>query len=370
MTNQFANLWQQKKVKFEIEIDGPTLNIFVEDEAVGMPVRLHRRSSGFRWYVSFTWRFIHATGGEFKNCVLLLEEPGVHLHFSGQRDLLTVFERVAQYNTVLYTTHLSSMVDPAYPEHVRIVENRDKHVTITHGIVSSQREPMTVIEQRLGLTGDQGSLLGNRQVLIVEGGDDVIVLHKLSGLLRVAGKEHLSDRIYMWPSHGASKTPMYAGFAIGQGWDAAVLLDSDAEGLAAKRKIDELYISKLAAEQRNRFRTFMLGKAVDSKKTDFAIEDIFPDEFYLQCVNSAFALAIRPEDLPEDGSDMISKRVEYVLKSKYSMSGLDKRRVAGVIWKRFDDWKTAEDLPAETAVAAEKLFKAINVAFAKEEQKP
>ncbi len=163
---------------------------------------------------------------------------------------------------------------------------------------------------------------------------------------------------------------MYAGFAIGQGWDAAVLLDSDAEGLAAKRKIDELYISKLAAEQRNRFRTFMLGKAVDSKKTDFAIEDIFPDEFYLQCVNSAFALAIRPEDLPEDGSDMISKRVEYVLKSKYSMSGLDKRRVAGVIWKRFDDWKTAEDLPAETAVAAEKLFKAINVAFAKEEQKP
>src|SRR5690606_4364702 len=77
LTRQFANLWQQKEVNFDIEIDGPTLNIFAEDTAIGMPVRLHRRSTGFRWYVSFAWKFTHATQGEFKDCVLLLEEPGV-----------------------------------------------------------------------------------------------------------------------------------------------------------------------------------------------------------------------------------------------------------------------------------------------------
>jgi energy-coupling factor transporter ATP-binding protein EcfA2 len=366
LTRQFANLWQQKEVNFDIEIDGPTLNIFAEDATLGMPVRLHRRSTGFRWYVSFAWKFTHATQGEFKDCVLLLEEPGVHLHFSGQRDLLRVFERLAEHNTILYTTHLASMVELAHPERVRIVETKDNHLAITQGIVSAQREPMAVIERSLGLTGDQSGLLGDRQVLIVEGGDDAIVLHKLSGLLGAAGRERLSDRIYMWPAHGASKTPMYAGFAIGQDWDAGVLLDSDTAGHVAKAKIDELYVSKLAAEKAKRFRTFMLGKMVKSKKTDFAIEDLFPDKFYVDCVNTAFGLAIKLEDLPDDGSDMITKRVEQVLMARYGMSGLDKRRVLGEMWKRFDLWKTAADLPTGTAASAEKLFKAINAAFAEE----
>lgn len=363
LTRQFANLWQQKEVEFDIEIDGPTLNIFAEDAAVGMPVRLHRRSTGFRWYVSFAWKFTHATQGEFKDCVLLLEEPGVHLHFSGQRDLLKVFVRLSKHNTILYTTHLASMVELSNPERVRIVESKDGHLGITQGIVSEQREPMAVIERSLGLTGDQSGLLGNRQVLIVEGGDDAIILHKLSGLLGAAGKERLSDRIYMWPAHGASKTPMYAGFAIGQGWDAGVLLDSDDAGHSAKVKIDELYVSKLAKEKSKRFRTFMLGKTVGSKKTDFAIEDIFPEKFYIDCVNIAYGLAIKSEDLPQDGSDMITKRVEGVLKTKYSMSGLDKRRVLGEMWRRFDSWSTAAELPTGTATSAEKLFKAINAAF-------
>ena len=61
LSKQFRDLWTQKKVNFHVEIDGPTLNIFAEDEAVGMPVRLHRRSSGFRWHVSFAWKFTHAS---------------------------------------------------------------------------------------------------------------------------------------------------------------------------------------------------------------------------------------------------------------------------------------------------------------------
>lgn len=364
LTQQFANLWRQKEVEFDIEIDGPTLNIFAEDKAVGMPVRLHRRSTGFRWYVSFAWKFTHATDGEFKDCVLLLEEPGVHLHFTGQRDLLSVFERLSEHNTILYTTHLASMVELAHPERVRIIESRDNHLAVTQGIVSSQREPMAVIEQSLGLTGDQSGLLSNRQVMIVEGGDDAVILHKLSGLLKAAGKEGLSDRVYLWPAHGAAKTPMYAGFAIGQGWDAGVLLDSDEAGNKAKTKIDELYVSKLAAEKKRRFRTIMLGKAAGTRKTDFAIEDLFSDKFYVDCVNTTYGLAIKMEDLPEDGSDMVTKRVEHVLKARYGHKELDKRRVMGEMWKQFDTWVTANDLPKDAVTRAEKVFKAINAAFA------
>ncbi len=363
LSKQFRDLWTQKEVDFYIEIDGTTLNILAEDRAVGMPVRLHRRSSGFRWHVSFAWKFTHASQGQYKGCILLLEEPGIHLHYSGQRDLLEVFQRLSKLNTTLYTTHLASMVDPAYPERVRIVETMGNHATVKRGVVSSQRAPMAVIELSLGLTGDMSGMLGTRQTLIVEGGDDALILHKLSGLLRGEGKTHLSDRIYPWPARGAPKTPMYAAFAVGQGWDSGVLLDTDPEGATAKEKINELVLKELAAEQRARFRVLMLGKTAGIKKTDAAIEDLFDDQFYIECVNAAFGIAIKPEDLPVDGSDMITKRVETILVQRYGHSELDKRRVMAEILRRFDGWEKVSDLPKGTAIRAEKLFRAINSAF-------
>lgn len=363
LSRQFHDLWTQKEVDFDIEIDGTTLNIFAEDKAVGMPVRLHRRSSGFRWHVSFAWKFTHASQGQYKGCILLLEEPGIHLHYSGQRDLLEVFQRLSQSNTILYTTHLASMVDAAYPERVRIVESKGSHAAVKKGVVSSQRAPMAVIELTLGLTGDMSGLLGTRQTLIVEGGDDAMVLHKLSGVLRGEGKAHLSDRIYLWPANGAPKTPMYAAFAVGQSWDSGVLLDTDAAGYAAKEKIGELVLKELAAEQLARFRVLMLGKAAGIGKTDAAIEDLFDEQFYIDCVNEAFGIDIKPEDLPVDGSDMITKRMEALLVQRYGHRELDKRRVMAEILRRFDAWGKVSDLPKGTATRAESLFKAINRAF-------
>lgn len=363
LSNQFKSLWRQKNVKFDIEIDTTTLNIFVEDDGLGMPIRLKNRSTGFRWYVSFAWKFTHASSGQYKNCILLLEEPGVHLHYDGQQDLLGIFENLAQENTVLYTTHLASMVDLRNPERVRIVEVINKHAVVKTGIVSSQKSPMAVIEASLGLTGSLSGLLGNRQTLIVEGGDDALIIQKLSGLFKSNNKEGLSDSIYLWPAKGASQTPMYAGFAVGNKWDAGVLLDTDEAGNAAKKKIEELYLSKLP--ENTKFFTLQIGKACGISKSDAAIEELFPDEFYIECVNSAYKLLIKKEDLPQDGSSLITKRIDEVLIKQHGMKNLDKGRVMGEMLKKFDTWKKLSELPAGTEEKAEKLFTAINKSFAR-----
>jgi hypothetical protein len=367
LTRQFQELWRwrQREVSFELEIDANTFNIFVTDNSVGMPVRMNRRSTGFRWYVSFAWKFTHASNGEYKDCILLLEEPGINLHYSAQADLLQVFERLGNNNSILYTTHLASMVDLANPERVRIVENNGSQTTVTKGVVSSQKGPMAVIEMALGLTGDLGGLLGHRKTLIVEGGDDALILRKLSSLLAKSSRESLSDEIYVWPAHGASKTPMYAAFAVGHRWRAAVLLDSDKAGFEAADKIKELYLSKLAEEDQHIFRVLMLGKAAGSAKTDCSIEDLFPDKFYLELVNETYRLSIKMEDLPQEGSDMITKRVENILKTRFGYSELDKELVVGQMLKRFDTWRTLADLPPETATKAERLFQRINEALLK-----
>lgn len=363
LTNQFKKLWKQKKVKFEIDVDGPTLNIFAEDEVIGFPVRLNRRSTGFRWYVSFAWKFTHASRGDFENCTLLLEEPGIHLHYSGQRDLLGVFEGLSETNTVMYTTHLASMVDQANPERVRIIETDDgHHLRVTHGVVSNQSAPMAVIESALGLTPDLSGMLGNRKVLIVEGGTDALILSKLSTLLTRSGKVGLSDQIYMWPAQTSSKAPMYAAFAIGQRWNAGVLLDTDEAGYEAQRKIKDMNLKAYSKETGHEFRVLMLGSAAGVKKTDVAIEDLFPDEWFLDCVNRAYGLALKLEDLPEDGSSLIAKRAETAMKRRQARD-LKKKDVLTEILKDFDKWVADVDLPKGTANTAERLFKKINDTF-------
>jgi len=362
LSKQFQDLWLQKDVSFDIEVDATTLNIFAEDKNVGMPVRLSRRSTGFRWHVSFAWKFTHASKGQYQNCTLLLEEPGIHLHYSAQRDLLRVFERLKDSNTILYTTHLASMVDLGYPERVRIVETKGHHAVVKAGVVSSQKAPMAVIEMCLGLTGNMTGLLSNRRTLIMEGGDDALLTNKLSAVLRASGREGLSDSIYLWPAQGASNTPMYAAFAIGQGWDSGVLLDSDLAGNEAKKKIDGLYLKDLAKEQQQKFRVFQIGAAAKIKKTDAAIEELFPDEYYLEMVNTAYGVTIDLAELPMDGSDMITKRIEPVMKKKYGYD-FDKSRVVAEMLRRFDGWREAKDLPPGTADLAEQLFKTINTAF-------
>jgi len=363
LSKKFQELWTQKDVSFELSIDHTTFNIFAQDSNVEMPVRLKNRSTGFRWYVSFAWKFTHASQGLFEDCILLLEEPGIHLHYSAQKDLIKIFNRLKESNTVLYTTHLASMVDLGQPEQIRIVESRDGHAAVREGVVSSQKAPMAVIEMALGLSGSMSGLLGNRKTLIVEGGDDALILHKLAGVLRDSGKESLSDSIYLWPAKSASKTPLYAGYAVGNEWDSGVLLDTDQAGNEAKNKIDELYLSKIASDSETKFRILQIGPAAGIDKNESAIEDLFPDTFYIELVNETFGVKLEERDLPEGGTEMISKRVEIAFKNRYSGMEFKKSKVTLTLLRRFDSWKKVEDLPEGTETKVTELFKKINSVF-------
>lgn len=363
LTRQFKHKWKQKAVKFHIRIDGPTLDIHVEDQGLEAFVPLERRSRGFQWFVSFVWRFTHASKGEFAGCILLLDEPGIHLHHAGHADLLGFLEELAGTNTVVYTTHLATMLDTGYPERVKIMEVQDHHATVRNSIVSPQKEPMMVIETALGLSGDMSGLLGNRQNLVVEGVDEVIILQKMSGVLRESGEPGLSDRIYLVPAHGASKTIMYAGFMVGNQFDAGVLLDSDAAGEEAKHKISEQYFKDLAEANATRFRVLLLGDVLPVEQNEVSIEDIFSPEFYLECANEAYGTNITLADLPTGGSAQICRRVERVLVQRGRTDKLDKRRVLKVIQKRFNQMKTKNDLPTGTYSKARALIDKLNQVF-------
>lgn len=263
----------------------------------------------------------------------------------------------------MYTTHLSTLLDTGYPEQVKIMEVRDHHATVLNGMVSTQKEPMMVIEATLGLAGGMGGFLGARQNLVVEGADDVMILYKLSGVLQNSQEAGLSDRIFLIPAKGASKTPMYAGFMVGNQFDAAVLLDSDPAGEQAAKKIREQFLKDLAEDAGTRFRILMLGDAVSTAQNEFAIEDLFPVGFYLECVNEAHGTNITEEDLPTDGSDQLCKRAAYALVRTGRAGELDKQRITQAMLRRFDQMKVKDDLPHGIYAKLRPLIDRINAAF-------
>ena len=116
LTNDVAGRWGQAPYRIQFLCDGQKFFTEIEEtkKDIGM-IPLEEQSKGFRWFFSFDLRFMHDSGGTFANCVLLLDEPGVHLHPGGQEDLLKRLDAYAVENTLIYTTHLPFLVDLREP---------------------------------------------------------------------------------------------------------------------------------------------------------------------------------------------------------------------------------------------------------------
>lgn len=87
------------------------------NRAYDVEVNLDERSRGFQWFFSFYVTFFADTKGA-GDAILLLDEPGLHLHARSQADLLAHFEQDFA-NQIIYTTHSPFMVPVHRPDAVR-----------------------------------------------------------------------------------------------------------------------------------------------------------------------------------------------------------------------------------------------------------
>jgi hypothetical protein len=54
----------------------------------GVEIELESRSKGFQWFFSFYLVFLVESDLEHRDAILLLDEPGIHLHMTAQAELL------------------------------------------------------------------------------------------------------------------------------------------------------------------------------------------------------------------------------------------------------------------------------------------
>ncbi len=84
LTEEIVSVWNPnpdrgRRASFKINADGQYLKVVVEDE-LGVEIELDQRSEGFQWLVSFFVVFFAEAADKHENAILLLDEPGLHLH--------------------------------------------------------------------------------------------------------------------------------------------------------------------------------------------------------------------------------------------------------------------------------------------------
>ncbi len=149
ITEQIRSVWSQEpSVEIKLSVNGKVLYIDISDNTTVLDTP-ETRSLGFRWYLSFYINFLAQTRQSSTNeYIFLIDEPGIHLHPAGQKDLVKVLETLAEKNQIIYTTHSPFMINREYPERVRLVtKNRDG----THIDSEAYRQNWKPLRKSIGL---------------------------------------------------------------------------------------------------------------------------------------------------------------------------------------------------------------------------
>jgi len=310
LTRQVKTYWHQNdhlklKVTLEVQKDSPQggpirryLQFRVEDTRHDFSSRLDRRSTGFRWFISFLAAFLEFQ--KDKNLILLLDEPGLSLHARAQKDLLDAMEnKLANGRQVIYSTHSPFMVRAENLNHARIVEDQGPEdgtsVSNDAGAVSDP-DTLFPLEAALGYDIAQNLFVGRRNIL-VEGVSDYIYLTTISGHLAGIGRASLPLDCRMLPAGGSGNIPTFLAL-LGTQLDAVVLIDGNTS--------DQRIQNSVAAGRVKSTRIISLDKFAPVKEAD--IEDLFEPKEYVDLYNKTYGKKLTLAELK--GKDRIVKRIE------------------------------------------------------------
>ncbi len=80
----------------------------------------------------FTWSSWSKFELSHKDAVLLLDEPGLHLHPTAQQELIAFFDELANSNILIYSTHSPFLIDGEHIHRVRpVTEDETGHSRIS-----------------------------------------------------------------------------------------------------------------------------------------------------------------------------------------------------------------------------------------------
>lgn len=350
--------WKQKKVNIDINTRNDQVIVSIHDNKLKQFHSPNIRSEGFKWFLSFYINFTAGSKGEFKNTILLLDDPGVYLHASGQKDLLKTLERISKSNQIVLSTHSPFLVDRDKTNRIRIVSNEARGTKITEKFYKSKFDAFAPIRASIGMDIKDSLFIGNK-TLLVEGYSDSLILNAMSNLLFKLGDNHIdSSQISILPVNSADKMPYFSAIFLNGKIEFVVLLDYDDKGKKVAKKLREEFDDDINIISFNELKGIKQG--------DLDIEDLIDFGFYLKALNSSYESifqdkvhkkSISKKDLKSESFRGIKK---YFKDNKAKIGDLDKIMVANEI----SEMIIKDQVPNEDTIKNfSNLFEMINNKF-------
>lgn len=293
ITKRFSDWWEQRRHNIRYDADGDFFRIWVsDDKRPGIDIELEGRSAGFQWFFSFYLVFLVESEEGHKDAVLLLDEPGLHLHPTAQQELISFFEELAQKNQLIYSTHSPFLIDGEHIERVRpVTEDESGHSRISNDSWPRDRDTIFPLQAAAGYALVKG-LFQHKKNVLVEGMSEYFFLMALSLQCRAKGKVALPDDVYITPCGGTKLVGHLASLFLGQQVRPLVLLDADEAGRVRRDALmKELYVGYAQG-------ILLLDEVIDQVNCE--IEDVVGEDVLLplvwRVVGREFSLNATDED--------------------------------------------------------------------------
>ena len=363
LTNQVAGRWGQNEYEIQFRVDGQDFFTEIQEtkKNIGM-IPLEDQSKGFQWFFSFDMHFMHDSEGTFAGCVLLLDEPGLHLHPGGQEDLLERLDAYAEKNTLIYTTHLPFLLDLREPERIKVIQQTELGAVVSDDLGGTQADERLTLQAALGMRANQSYLVSERN-LVVEGVHDYWIITELSNILQRDDAVCLPGDVMITAAGGASEIVPTATFMVGQELDVVTLFDSDSAGKEAESKLRKKWLTRYKDA---RAATLLIGDAFKEPHKVVTIEDLFPEDYYLEKVRETHAAKLKNKGLDVDvikpsGSGPILPGLRQCF-DKLPVE-FNKGSVGKLIRRDLIGCKSVDQLPSGTAEKGKVLLTALREAF-------
>ncbi len=190
---------------------------------------INDRSDGVKHFLSLILSLsLESKNNTRKNELILIDEPEIHLHPSGIRDLLVELLNIGKKNYVFVATHSPFLIDKKNKERHYIIKKNNKAITEKKAISGSENIiDDEVLREAFGLEVFKDLL--NPHSLIVEGCSDKIILQKAFNAL---GKKDIG----VTNGHG-SNIDTLASKLNHNDLSILVVVDDDKEGRKYKENI-------------------------------------------------------------------------------------------------------------------------------------
>lgn len=293
VTKKIRELWTDRKLKVRFNLDAQHFDTFISDptSVYDVEINLNERSLGFRWFFSFYIGFTADTqGGNKEDAVLLLDEPGLHLHAIAQQDLLSHFEADFR-NQIIYTTHSPFMIPVRNISSVRTVNiSADAGTTVTND-PTGDTKTLFPLQTALGYTLTQTLFVGPA-TLVVEGVTDYWYLTAVREYLAEPHGDPLPDDLVITPAGSAQKVPYMVSLLSSQDMNVVVLLDG--ENAAKRTAQEDLVRTKLI---RDRDVIFVTDAFDEAGRREADIEDLLDPAVFDALVREAYSAELEGVDL-------------------------------------------------------------------------